>query len=54
MNPNLTEAIAVYLYLQHQNRNSREERAFSAAWGAICQEAEKIASRTPPKHGDIE
>ena len=50
----IAEATAVYLYLQHQKRNSRQERAFTAACDVICQEAEKLVDRVPAKQGDIE
>lgn len=40
------EAIAVYLYLQHnQSRTKEENQAFARAWGVIIQYAEPAIRR---------
>jgi hypothetical protein len=36
------EAVAVYLYLQHQAPGQRDEKKFSEAWGHIYQYAEPV------------
>lgn len=42
---NLDEALAAYLYLQHQRRDSVDELRFKEAWKIICDTHQGIVYR---------
>jgi hypothetical protein len=50
---NLDEALAVWLYMQHQYKPSEEaKRKADLAWKVICSHANEAIHREPVSNGD--